>query len=356
MNSLPEDYVTQYIYQYVGYVKERKNGILNGGCPICREGESWGKKARFYYNPELEGNKSTVYCHNCGYSKRSVNFIMDVSGLSYKEVVFESKEYDIVPRDFNCDEFDRLFEIKSDTPTLPSNCINLFDKTQLEYYKDDKIVKLAVKYIIDRKINNAPNKPKALYVSLDDYIHKNRLIIPYYENNKVIWYQSRKLLDDDSPKYLSKVNSDRSMYNIDNIDDNNQYIFIFEGAIDSMFVENATCLSGITESGEFVLTDEQDRQLSMYPLHTRVWVLDSPYLDEAARKKSSMLFRRGEKVFKWSREIGEKCKDFNDIIIKSNKTKIPQEFILRNLIKEESNSMKLDVSCLKEKLKLSLKV
>jgi len=356
MNSLPEEYVTQYIYQYVGYVKERKNGILNGGCPICREGDSWSKKARFYYNPDLEGQKSTVYCHNCGYSKPSVNFIMDVSGLSYNEVRLESKDYDIVPRDLNCDDFDKLFEVKSGTPTLPDNCINLFDKNQLEYYKDNEIVKLAVKYIIGRKINSAPNKPRALYVSLDDYIHKNRLIIPYYENNKVVWYQTRKLLDDESPKYLSKVNSDRTMYNIDDIDESYQYIFIFEGAIDSMFVENGTCLSGITESGEFVLTEEQERQLSMYPLHNRVWMLDSPYLDEAARKKSSMLFRRGEKVFQWSKELGKKCKDFNDIIMMSNKTKIPQEFILRNLMEQESNSMKLDVGSLKEKLKLSLKV
>jgi hypothetical protein len=356
MNELPEDYVTQYVYQYVGYVKERKDGILNGGCPICREGDSWGKKARFYYNPSLEGSKNTVYCHNCGYSKSSVNFIMDVSGLTYREVRDESRDYDIIPRDINYDEFDNLFENKSDTPTLPDNCINLFDKTQLEYYKENYIVKLAIKYVIDRKIHKAINRPKSLYVSLDDYIHKNRLIIPYYDNGKLVWYQSRKLLDDDSPKYLSKINSDRTLYNIDDIDEECPYIFVFEGAIDAMFVKNATCLSGITESGEFVLTDEQERQLSVYPLHDIVWILDSPYLDEAARKKSSMLFRRGEKVFQWPRILGEKCKDFNDIIMKSNKTKIPQEFILRNLMKEESNSMKLDVSCLKEKLKISLKV
>lgn len=350
MNGLPVDYVTQYIYQYVGYVKERRNGMLNGGCPSCKEGKSWGKTARFYYNPELEGVSNTTYCHNCGYSETSIRFISDMTGMSYKEIYRESNEYDIIPKDINYDEFDNLFEIKTDTPDLPNDCINLFDKNQLNFYKDNKIVQTAIKYLVDRKIYNAPNRPKAFFLSLNDYIHKNRLIIPYYDNNKVKWYQSRKILDDDSPKYLSKVNSERSMYNIDCVDESNPYIFVFEGAIDSMFIKNGTCLSGITEKGEFVLTSEQERQLSMYPLHTRVWILDSPYLDEAAKQKTSMLFNRGEKVFQWPKELGKVCKDFNDIIMRSNKTKIPQDFILRNIMKEESNSMKLDSNNLKDKL------
>ena len=63
-----------------------------------------------------------------------------------------------------------------------------------------------------------------------------------------------------------------------------------------------------------------------------------------------MLFTRGEKVFQWPKELGKVCKDFNDIIMRSNKTKIPQDFILRNIMKEESNSMKLDSNNLKDKL------
>jgi hypothetical protein len=351
MNGLPEDYVVQYIYQYVGYVKERANGSLNGGCPICREGDSWGKKSRFYYNPELEGEKNTVYCHNCGYSKNSIGFIMDVAGLSYKEVKQESENYDIIPKNINYEEFDNLIDNKK-TPTLPDNCINLFDKNQLAYYKDNEVVNTAVKYILSRKIHKSPNKPKAIYVSLDDYIHKNRLIIPYYDiNGEIAWYQTRKLLEDDSPKYLSKVNSDRSMYNMDQIDDDYPYIFIFEGAIDAMFVKNGTCLSGITESGDFTLTDTQESQLCAYPLHEKVWIMDSPYLDEAARKKSNMLYNRGEKVFCWPKELGKVCKDFNDVIMKTGKTKIPQEFILRNLMNDESNTINLDCNDLKDKLK-----
>jgi len=93
MQGLPSDYVAQYVYQYAGYVKEKKNGVLNGGCPICHEGDSWQKKARFYYNPNMEGERNTCYCHNCGHNSNSVNFIMSISGMSFKEVMEESRRY-----------------------------------------------------------------------------------------------------------------------------------------------------------------------------------------------------------------------------------------------------------------------
>lgn len=350
MIVLPSEYVSQYIYQYVGYVKEKRHGILNGGCPFCHEGDSWGKKSRFYYNPDLEGERNTVYCHNCGYTSTSINFIKDVSGLSYKEIIKESEEYDVIPKDLNFQQLsDNFIKEKNDNP-LPLNSINLFDKNQIKYHKDNKYVRLALKYIIDRKIHAAPNRPKALYISLDDYVHKNRLIIPYYESGKIIWYQTRRLIDDGSPKYLSKVDSDKSLFNVDNIDQNYPYIFIFEGAIDAMFVENATCVSGITEKGEFTLTEVQERQFSAFPLHKRVWILDSPYKDKAARDKSAILFSKGELVFKWPENIGQTFKDFNEIIVNSNKTKIPQNFILRNLMNKETNYMKLNVESLKESL------
>lgn len=334
---LPDQYVEQYIYQYVGYVKQKSNGKLVGGCPICKEGKSWGKKARFCYRPEFQ----SATCVNCGYSNSVIGFIADMTGLEFRQIWDETKEYDIIPRDlsYNYNNFQKLKRIVDD---LPENSINLFDKLQVSYYEDNFIVRKALEYIKSRKIDTAPNKPKALYISLTDFVHKNRLVIPYYDDNKVIWYQTRRILDDDSEKYLSKMDSERSLFNIDNIDQNIPYIFIFEGAIDSMFVQNATCVSGITEEGEFMFTSLQKQQFNRYPFHERVWVLDSPFLDDAARNKTEILYKKEEKIFDWPEKLGKKCKDFNDVICLSSQTKIPYEFIIRNLKKENNlvNTMK----------------
>lgn len=343
MVELPSEYASQYIQQYVGYPKVKKNGIINGGCPICREGTSWGKSSRFYYNPEID----VCHCFNCGYAHKSVNFIIDMTGMTFGEIMEESKDYDIIPRDININYSDKNDKSDFDFP-LPLNSIDLNDETQLEYYKDNEVVNLALDYIESRKLNISVNKPKTFFISLDDYIHKNRLIIPYYCDDRVIWYQTRKLLDDDTPKYLSKVNSERSLYNMDKIDDDLEYIFIFEGAIDSMFVKNGTCVSGITESGDFMLTDLQSEQFRRFPFHKRVWMLDSPYLDKAARIKTTNLFNSGELVFQWPQYIGENFKDFNDMVLKTSKNEIPYKWILKNIMKEEPKFFKLNLDSLKD--------
>jgi len=350
--GLPVDYVTQYIYQYVGKVKAKRNGVLNGCCPVCMEGSSWGKKARFYYNPSKEDEGSTMSCFNCGYNSNSAGFIMKMTGMTYGEVMEESKDYDIIPKTICNNHFVKLEQkIEKLESPLPDNCINLFDKTQVDYYSDNEVVKLALDYIKTRKLDIAPNRPKTFYLSLDDYIHRNRLIIPYYDCGKIVWYQSRRLVDDDSQKYLSKVDSERSLFNFDNIIEDIPYIFIFEGAIDSMFVKNGTCLSGITESGDFFLTNKQKSQLSMYPMHQRIWILDSPYLDETAKQKTVSLYNMGEKVFQWPKSVGSVCKDFNDIIMISSKKEIPKDFILGNLMKERPDFFKLNSENLNNQLR-----
>ena len=57
---LPEDYVSQKFYQLAGYVKHKRyNNVYEGGCPICREGKSWGRKRRLYY----VAKQNYIYCH-----------------------------------------------------------------------------------------------------------------------------------------------------------------------------------------------------------------------------------------------------------------------------------------------------
>lgn len=336
-NGLPAEYVEQYVQQYVGYVKSRSNGRLNGGCPFCKEGNSWGKQSRFWYDPEREGVSGTCLCYNCGYCNGSANFISEVSGLTYREINTELMDYDIVPKDL-------AYNLKSipivTTPTkiLPTDSINLFDKTQLDYYKDEPIVKTALEYIKLRKLEHAPSRPKSLYVSTEDFVHKNRLIIPYYYDNQVQWYQTRRLLDDDSSNYLSKGHSEKILPNMDNIDVDYPYIFMFEGYIDSMFVKNSSCVSGITKEGDFTLTDFQKNQLALFPTHEIIWVLDSPFLDETAKVKTQALLDNGERVFEWPTKFGEKYKDFNNIIVDTNLQEIPSDFILKRSITRDSKN------------------
>ena len=326
MISVPEQYVIDVLYENVYKISYNKyTKTYNGCCPICKEGGSWGKKKRFYYIP----NKELAYCHNCGYSKKAIGFITEVTNKPLHFIINEIKEFDT---EIVVHKKEEVIKKEIDK-SLPEDCINLTDISQIEYYKDNLAVKEALKIIKERRLDKGVNKPKTFYISLSDPVHKNRLILPFYnEVGEVIFYQSRGLLRKDlfaKPKYLSKVNAERSLYGVQNIDSSLEQVFIFEGPIDSYFCKNGLATCGITENSSRMFTSLQKDQMNKLNLFEKIYVLDNQWLDKAALSKSIILADNKEKVFIWPKEL-KTFKDFNEICVASNKDKIRPEFILKN--------------------------
>ena len=122
------------------------------------------------------------------------------------------------------------------------------------------------------RLDTAINRCDTFYISLDDFLHKNRLCIPFYDSdNKIRFYQTRALFENDErmAKYLSKLNADKTVFGLNKIDPELEYMFVFEGPIDSMFVKN-----GISMGGLHVSEHQKDR-LNKYILHEKIWVLDN---------------------------------------------------------------------------------
>lgn len=318
--NLPEEYIVQKFYQYTGSpTYNRHTHTYQGCCPVCREGKSWGKKKRLFYLPE----KGHFYCHNCSRSWSPVNWIVEVTGLSVKDILQEASNFDIIPTTIESDKKEKKVAVES----LPKDSINLFNEQQLSYYNNDPIVQLCLNEIKRRRLNTAINKPKALYISLTDYIHKNRLCIPFYDTKgKIVFYQTRALTKKDknqSAKYLSKVNADKTVFGIDKIDIDKDNIFIFEGPIDSMFIKNGVAVGGIH------LSEVQEKQLSKFPLLKKIWVLDNQKLDKASNEKTKKLLEQGETVFIWPVEL-KKFKDINDVCIEFKLNHITNKFVIKN--------------------------
>ena len=326
---LPYEYVVQKFYMYCGAVKRNQHiDTYQGSCAICREGSSWLKKRRCYYIV----SDNVICCHNCGWFGKPMKWIQEVSNQTYHEILQEARTYDILPTDITGD-VNAPVNVKT-TDKLPLDCINLFDENQLNYHKDNTVVQKAIEVIHKRLLNVAVNKPASLWLSLTDKVHKNRLIIPFYnENGEIVFYQSRTLLpqtDRKLPKYLSKVNGDKSLFNMDKITADIDSIFIFEGPIDAFFVKNGTAVAGIQENSSNMFSSLQQLQIDSFKLHKRVWVLDSQWLDTASRTKTKRLIDLGETVFIWPNKIGSRFKDLNDVCIAANLTEVSTKFILDN--------------------------
>ena len=336
---LPESYVVSKFFELGPYpLHNSYNNTYQCSCPICREGKSFGKKQRCFYIP----SNDLIFCHNCGWSSKPLTWILKVSGMSLNEVSDElvEGEYDML----DMSEIDKSEE-EIKIPSLPEDCINLFDKTQVSFYIKNPIVLDTLKYLKNRYLLKAVNRPDAMYVSLKDFTHRNRLVIPFKDiDGKIVFYQSRKIFEwDDRIRYSSKRHSDKSLFNIHKVDSSHgDIIYVFEGPLDACFVRNGVAVAGITEGSHFY-TDKQRTQLSQFKFFQTVWCLDSQYLDTASREKSEELLKAGQSVFIWPSVDGKRYKDFNEMCIDKEMYEVPPEYINQNTYSGKNGLLKLSI-------------
>lgn len=316
MNQIPSNYLLEKFYTYAGSPAFNKyTKTYNGSCPVCREGKSWLKKKRLFYYPDT----NSFYCFNCTKSWNAYTWLYQVTGMTKEEIYSEIKNGDI-SRDISND-INKVIIKRKPQLILPHDSINIMDDQQRKFYENDNYFQLAVDYINQRKLDKAINKSPTYYISLTDMIHKNRLCIPYYDyDNKIVFYQTRSL-DGSEPRYLNKIGCDKTVFGIERVDPDLEFVFIFEGALDAMMVKNGIAVAGLT------LTDSQEKQLAKFPFHKRIWVTDNPRKDQAAKENLIKLVKDHQTAFKW---LDKPYKDFNEWAVKENLNEIDYNIIINS--------------------------
>lgn len=243
--------------------------------------------------------------------------------MTFPEIMEEMRDYDILPEDYYVEEKKALPK----TTALPLDSINLFDPMQVKYYRKEPAVKEALSEIRKRRLDKAINRPKALFISTKDFVHKNRLCIPFYDaTGKIVFFQTRALYKDDEldgRKYISKLNAEKTVFGVDKIDEKIDTLFIFEGPIDAMFVKNGLAVGGIS------MSELQEEILDGYKFYNKIWVLDNQYKDASAKDKMKDLMEKGHTVFVWPYKY-RGFKDLNELCIKTGLNKVKPEFFIDN--------------------------
>ena len=317
--TLPSQYVINIFYQYSSRVKYHKcSNSYRGTCFSCKEGASFGQKTRlnYYVDDDL------IVCYNCQKSWGTLNWIKEVAGKSFKDILRESQEYD----NFSTVSYEEFLDQKpKSNQTLPVDSINLSDPIQIKYYSDDPVVCYALNYIKTRRLDTAINKC-TFYISLKDYLHKNRLVIPFSDlDNKIRFYQTRAIYkeNENMGKYLSKLNADKSIFGLNTVDESLDYLFVFEGPIDSMFVKNGISMAGLK------ISEHQKELLNKYFLFNKIWVLDNQLENIDVKNKMLQLIDAGEQVFMWPKNYSN-FKDVNEICCALKINSVEPEFFIRN--------------------------
>lgn len=321
--ELNQEFLIETFYSYCKRPLHRKyQNVFNAECPVCKEGRSSGRSRRLFYFP----HKQYFFCHNCSKSWKPFEWVKEVTTLTVPEIIKRNNEKSgEVTKYTNVNKVTPLsaaFVI----PDLPESSIELTDPTQVEFYKDNKFVKLALEYCQSRRLLTATNTCKRFFISLEDKVHKNRLVIPFYDDsNKVVCYQTRALTNHQFPKYLTKF-GEKELFGINNIDSEIPYVFVFEGPIDSMFVKNGVAMASLAP------TEKQMQQLSNLFGYEQIFVFDNDKNNKQTAKKIEKYIKEGKKIFIWPKEF-YKFKDFNEICCNLELDEIPWKFVLKNCAK-----------------------
>jgi hypothetical protein len=301
------------------------NDLYNFRCPFCGDSAKNKAKKRGYL---FRSKQDMVFkCHNCGAGMGLSFFISKLDPALYKEYrmeTFQDNTGHMKPRVKK-----ELEPIKMETAGVDIDMFqDLIDRvTELDH------THVCKQYVMRRKI---PKKYHSdLYYAEDfgafvkktrpDKHHEmmdgqNRLIIPFFDSDKnLLGYQGRILGKTKSLRYItiSFEKYEDNVFGLDRIDIEKP-VYILEGPIDSMFVENSIGLAGSTKFLGFL--EEQQTNT--------IWVFDNERRSKEIVTLMKKRVRMGFSVFIWPDTIV--VKDINELAMNGFGEKDIMELINNN--------------------------
>lgn len=305
--------------------KQKDQNVFNFKCPICGDSKSHRSKSRGY----LISKQGTFffYCHNCNASLHFTKFLQTINNQLYDEFITEKfsssdpvsvtvqpvlKQVKQIPNVFK--DLKKVSQLR-DTHKCKLYVVSRQIPTPYhsELYYCPKF-KEWTNTIIDKKFED---------VSVDSA----RLIIPLKDSNgEVFGYQGRALSSTDKLKYITIMMDETKprIFGLHKVDLNKRY-YIFEGPIDSMFIENsiATCGGSLTREMEILNKNTSNA----------VVVYDNEPRNKQIIKGILTAIEKGYKVCIWPE--GTKHKDINDMIL----SKVSGEYCKTELISRASSKI-----------------
>ena len=247
-------------------------------------------------------------CHNCSISMSAEKWLKKHFPIQYKAYIVEllQNQTQIEPE-----------PIKYHSP-IKKNLIEEKKKISNEekeistfvpiHRGTTDIFKKAIEFCVNRKI------PEEVWY--DWYVstkgkYGGRIIIPFYDNDKIIYHYQARTLGKQIPKYLNRVDNAKidSIYNKYFVDRNSP-IIVQEGPINSLFVENSIATCGLSFADDFLVELEKLGEL---------WFLFD--YDDPGQDKARKLLKEGKTVFLWKKFAKELALpnrpkwDFNDLCL-----------------------------------------
>ena len=280
---------------------QKKKGLYNFRCPYCGDSQKHKNKARGYL---FEVKNDLVFkCHNCSVGRSFGVFLKENFPHVYDEYVMEKYKqgqtgkgrYVASPKvTFDKPSFKNTTKIKLDTIDALNNSHPARGYLMGRGIPEDAFKEL---YYCP-KFKAWTNTLKKTF---EDTKHDDeRIIIPFRdESGNLFGFQGRSLDPDAKMRYITIMLEDRpKIYGLDKID-KTKTVYILEGPLDSIFIENSVAMAG------------SDADVSNYGIVDCVWVFDNEPRNRQIVDKIERAAKKGDKVVIWPKTLLEK--DVNDM-------------------------------------------
>lgn len=277
---------------------------INFRCPICGDSQKNRSKARGWL---LErDNKFNYYCHNCGASMGFNYFLKTVDPLLYNDYIAEKFVANTHVKDT---KKEKETDFTTKAPVFKKDPLKGLKKvSQLSH---DHPVK---KYVVGRQIPPAHHyrmffSPKfktwinTIIPGKFEYVGKDepRLVIPFVDERGRCFGVSARGFNPDGIRYITIMFDERpKIFGLDKVNFDHPY-YIVEGALDSMFLENAISMNGAEGNGNSANENA-------------IYVFDAEPRNKEIHKRMERVIKNGYKICIWPDNVV--AKDINDMHLK----------------------------------------
>lgn len=308
---------------------------INFRCHICGDSQKSKIKARGWLLESNTTHTFTYFCHNCGASQSFANFLKNLDNMLYNDFVTEKY----------------IDKRKSEEKPI-SKPENPFTITKLKFgdplKKIKKISQLPADHPVKQYIQKRQIPPEQHYrlyyapkfMTWINSIIPNkfekfekdhpRLILPFIDEKGKCFGVSARGFDPNGLRYISIMFEDKpKIFGLDKVNFNKTY-YIVEGALDSLFLNNAIAMAGADGNNG-----------GLENLENATFVFDLEYRNREIVNRVEKMIKKGYKVCIWPKEIAKFGKDINEMILNGLDKQRIEQIIQQNTFRGMEASLLL---------------
>ena len=289
--SIVSDTITAHL---PGKRKTTPSGWTSFNAPCCHHtGNTMDKRGRG--GLISEGDTVSYHCFNCGYKASwqpgrpvSQKLRKLLQWLNCSDDIITKLTFDVMRINEGVEVAERKIELPTfETVPLPPDAVKITD------IKDFNKFSMAIlEYMSTRQLNLDDTD----YYWSPSLGYRDRLIVPFYYEKRIVGWTARTITEDKKPKYLTETQPG-FVYGLDEQNHNKIFCILCEGQIDAIHIDGCALGGSEINDQQALLLDRLQKEIIVVPDR-----------DKAGSKLVEQAIERG-----WSVSLPEWDDSINDV-------------------------------------------